>query len=157
MMFKMKLGQTDSNKTKTRRVQEDQSKETVTKERFWQMWPDGIVVLPPEGNKGGVFCILDYKRISDVCERYLIRVKSTVEDQYVSLRSVISDVIQRHDWRVEQISFVTDSHSVNKQDLMKNLKFFQVPEVSIQSMYSKVEMRVFDVYANILKYMYRTR
>jgi hypothetical protein len=54
---------------------------------------------------------------------------------------------------VEQISFVTVSHTVNKQDLRKKLKFFQVPEASIQSIYSKLTMKVFDVYANILKYM----
>jgi hypothetical protein len=44
---------------------------------------------------------------------------------------------------------------VNNQDLSKNLKFFKVPEGSIQSIYSKLVMTVFDVYVNILKYMYR--
>jgi hypothetical protein len=60
---------------------------------------------------------------------------------------------------VEQISFVTGSRSVNKQDLEKNLKFFQVPEAIIQSVYSKLTMRVFDVYVNIhiLKCMCSTR
>jgi hypothetical protein len=46
---------------------------------------------------------------------------------------------------------------VNKQDLSKNLKFFNVPETSIHSVYSKLEMRIFEVYANILKCMYSTR
>ena len=46
---------------------------------------------------------------------------------------------------------------MNNQDLSKNLKFFNVSEASIQSIYSKLSMRVFDVYANILKYMYSTR
>jgi hypothetical protein len=46
---------------------------------------------------------------------------------------------------------------VNKQDLSKNLKFFNVPEANIQSIYSKLAMRVFDVYTNILKCMYSTR
>ena len=46
---------------------------------------------------------------------------------------------------------------MNKQDLSKNLKFFNVTEVSIQSIYSKLALRVFDVYANILKCMYITR
>jgi hypothetical protein len=58
---------------------------------------------------------------------------------------------------VELISFATGSRSVNKQDLWKNLKNFQVAEASIQSIYSKLAMRVFDVYANILKCMYSTR
>jgi hypothetical protein len=55
------------------------------------------------------------------------RGKRTAEDQYVSLRSVISEVIQCQDWKVEQISFITGARSVNKQDLSKNLKFFNVP------------------------------
>ena len=104
-----------------RRIQGDQSKEVVAKERFWRLRPDGIAVLPPVGNKAGVFCILEHKRMSDVCDQYLTRAKRTAEDQYVSLHSVISVVIQREGWRVEQISFITGARSVNKQDL-KNLK-----------------------------------
>ena len=46
---------------------------------------------------------------------------------------------------------------MNKKDFSKNMKFFNVPEDSIQSVYSKLTMRVFDVYANILKCMYSTR
>ena len=46
---------------------------------------------------------------------------------------------------------------MNEQDLRKNLKFFQVPEASIESIYSKLTMRVFDVYVNILKCLYSTR
>ncbi len=76
--------------------------------------PDGIVVLLPVGNKAGVFCILEHKSMSDVCDRYLTRVKLTDENQYTSLRRVISDVIQCQDWKVEQIRFITGAHSVNK-------------------------------------------
>jgi hypothetical protein len=61
--------------------------------------------------------------MSDVCDRYLIRAKSTAENQYAFLRSAIGDAIQRQGWKVEQITFVTGSRSVNKQDLRKNLKF----------------------------------
>jgi hypothetical protein len=43
------------------------------------------------------------------------------------------------------------------QDLRKNLNFFKVQEASIQVIYSKLTMRVLDVYANILKCMYSTR
>jgi len=117
-----------------------------------------LQVLPPVGNKTDVFCILEHKRMSDVCDRHLTRVKHTAEDQYVSLRSVISTVIQCQGWKVEQIIFITGARSVNKEDLRKNLKFFNVSEVShIQSIYSKLPMRVFDVYANILKCLYSTR
>ena len=118
---------------------------------------DGIAVLPPVGNRAGVFCILEHKRMSDVCDQYLTRAKHTEEDQYVSLHSAISVAIQCEGWRVEQISFITGARSVNKQDLSKNLKFFNVTEASIQSIYSKLAIRVFDVYANILKCMYITR
>ncbi len=116
-----------------RRIKEGIPKETVVKESFWWMWPDGITVLPPVGNTGGIFCILEHKRMSDVCERYLNRVKNTAENQYASLRSAISTVIYRQDWKVEQVSFITGARSVDKQDLSKNLKFFKVPEASINS------------------------
>jgi hypothetical protein len=102
------------------------------------MRPDGIAVLPPVGNTTGTFCILEHKRMSDVCERYLVRAKSTAENQYVSLRSSICTVIQRQGWKVEQISFTTGARSVDKQDLSKNLKFFRVPEASIDSIYSEI-------------------
>jgi hypothetical protein len=95
--------------------------------------------------------------MSDVCERYLVRSKSTTENQYASLRSAISTVIQRQDWKVEQISFITGTRSVDKRDFSKNMRFFRVPEASIKSIYSKLLMRVFDVYVNILKCMYSTR
>jgi hypothetical protein len=109
------------------------------------------------GNKTGDFCILEHKRISDVCDQYITRTKHTTEDQYVSLHSSISTEIHRQVWKVEQISFITGTRSVNKQDLSKNMKFFNVSEGNIQSIYSKLAMRVFDVYKNILKCMYITR
>ena len=46
---------------------------------------------------------------------------------------------------------------MNKKDFSKNMKFFNVPEAGIQSGYSNLTMRVFDVYANILTCMYITR
>ena len=70
-----------------KRIKEGIPRETVMKESFWRMRPDGIAVLPPVGNKAGTFCILEHKRMSDVCEQYLVRAKSTVENQYTSLRS----------------------------------------------------------------------
>lgn len=91
------------------------------------MKPNGIAVLPPVVNKTDVFCILEYKRMSDVTDQYLLRVKSTVENQYGSLRSSLSDTIIVHHqgWKVErvveQISFVTGLRSVNEQDLKKTL------------------------------------
>ncbi len=49
---------------------------------------------------------------------------------HLALRSAMSVAIQRQAWKVEQISFITGARSVNKQDLSKNLKFFNVPEAS---------------------------
>jgi hypothetical protein len=48
---------------------------------------------------------------------------------------------------------------VDKRDFSKVFteKFFIVPEASINSIYSKLAMRAFDVHANILKCMYSTR
>jgi hypothetical protein len=129
----------------SKRIQEDQSRETMTKDTFCRMRPDGIAVLPPVGNKAGIFCILEYNRMSDVTDQYLLRFKSTSENQYESLRSALSEAIHRQGWKVEQISFTTGSRSVNEQDLRNNLKFFRVPEGSIQFVYSKVTRRVFDV------------
>jgi hypothetical protein len=113
----------------------------MTKDRFWWMKPDGITVLPPVGNKTGVFCILEYKRMSDVTDQYLLRVKAPTENKYTSLQNVLSNVIDCQDWKVEQVSFVTGSHSVNEQDLRKNLNFFRVLEDIIQSVYSKLTMQ----------------
>ena len=78
-----------------RRIKEGILRETIMKESFWRMRPDGISVLPPAGNKTGTFCILEHKRMSDFCEHYLIREKKTADNQYASLRSAISTVIQR--------------------------------------------------------------
>jgi hypothetical protein len=112
---------------------------------------------PTRGNKSGVFCILEHNRMSDVCDQYITRGKHTVEDQNVSLHSVITTEIQCQRWKVDQINFIMGARSVNKQDFSKNMKFFNVTEVIIQSIYSKLVMRVFDAYVNILKCMYSTR
>jgi hypothetical protein len=102
-----------------RRIKEGIPKETVVKESFWWMRPDEIAVLPPVGDTAGTFCILEHKRMSDVCERYLVRANSTADNQYASLRSAISTVIQSQGWKVERISFITGARSVDKQDLSK--------------------------------------
>ena len=139
------------------RIKEGISRETVMKESFWRLRPDGIAVLPPAGNKEGIFCILEHKRVSDCCEHYMVRAKNTPENQYASLRSAIGTVIQRQAWKVDQVSFITGARSVDKRDFSKNMKFFGVPEASISSIYSKLAMKTFDVYANILKCMFSTR
>ena len=63
------------------KIKEGIPRETIMKESFWRMRPDGIAVLPPAGNKTGTFCILEHKRMSDCYEHYLVRVKNTTENQ----------------------------------------------------------------------------
>ena len=58
---------------------------------------------------------------------------------------------------MDQVSIITGARSVDKQDFRANMKLFGVPEDSIGSIYSKLTMRTFDVYANVLKCMYSTR
>ena len=119
-----------------RKIDEGVPRETVMKESFWRMRPDGIAILPPTGNKAGTLCILEHKRMSDCCEHYLVRAKKTAENQYASLRSAISTVIQRQGWKVDQVSFITGARSVDKRDFSKNMSFFRVPEASIKNISS---------------------
>ena len=95
--------------------------------------------------------------MSDVADQCLLRARFRAENQYESLRRALGIVLQREGWKVEQISFIAGAHSLNEQDLRKDLKLFQVPEASIESIGSKLAMRIFDEYANILKCMYSTR
>jgi hypothetical protein len=87
---------------------------------------------------------------------------STEEDLLKSRREiedypVVNTVSQHQGWKVEQISFITGSRSLNEQDLRKNLKFLQVPEENIEDIGSKLAMRIFDEYANILRCLNNTR
>ena len=95
--------------------------------------------------------------MSDVTVQYLIRARSRAENQYASLRRALGSTLQHQGWQVEQISFIAGSRSLNEQDLRKNLKFFQVPEPIIETIGSKLTMKIFDEYANILRCMYNTR
>ena len=58
---------------------------------------------------------------------------------------------------VKQISFIAGARSLNEQDLRNNLKFFKVPEASFDSIRTKLVMRIFDEYSNILRCMYSIR
>ena len=140
-----------------KQIKEGQSRETIAKIRFWRLRLDGIAFRPPTETKAGIFCILEFKRMSDVTDQYLIRTRSWADNQYESLRRALGVTLQRQGWQVEQISFIAGSRSLDEQNLRQNLKFFQVPETSIESIGSKLAMRIFDEYANILKCMYSTR
>ena len=92
--------------------------------------------------------------MSDVTDQYLQKTQQKAEDQYDSLRSALSETIQHQGSMVDQISFIKGTHSLNEQDLRNNLKFFQVPEASMESIRTKLVMRIFDEYSNVLRCMY---
>jgi hypothetical protein len=46
---------------------------------------------------------------------------------------------------------------LNEQDLQRNLRFFKVPQASIESIRSKLAFKLFDEFTNILKGMYSMR
>ena len=95
--------------------------------------------------------------MSDVTDQYLTRARSRAENQYASLKRALGATLQHQGCQVEQIIFIAGSRSLNEQDLRKNLKFFRVPEVSIETIGSKLGTKIFDEYVNILRYMYNTR
>ena len=45
--------------------------------------------------KAGVFCILEFKRMSDVTDQYLLRARFRAENQYESLRRALGITLQR--------------------------------------------------------------
>ncbi len=95
--------------------------------------------------------------MSDVTNRYVVRAKCVAEEQYGAFRSALSKTMQHPGWIVEQISFITGARSLNKEELKRNLEFFKVPNASIEPITSKLAMKIFDEYANILKGMYSIR
>ena len=65
--------------------------------------------------------------------------------------------MQRPGWIVEQISFIAGARSLNDEEFKRNLEFFKVPNASIETIRWKLDMKIFDEYANILKGMYKVR
>ena len=71
------------------------SHEQITQNRLWNKRPDGIAFKVPTTTKVGVICLLEFKRMSDVTNRYIVRAKRESEEQYESLRSVLGKPMQR--------------------------------------------------------------
>ena len=65
--------------------------------------------------------------------------------------------MQHQGWKVEQVSFITGSRSLNEEEIKKNLAYFEVPSASVEPIRVKLVMTIFDEYANILKGMYSIR
>jgi hypothetical protein len=153
----------DNEMERTLKREVQASRETIARERFWQMRPDGslsdsypvssarislsLAFRPPTESKAGVFCILEFKRMSDVTDQYLLRSRLRAKNQYESLPKALSNTIQGQGWMVEQVSFMTGARYPNEEDLRKNIKFLQVPEASIEPIRSKLAMRIFDEYS----------
>ena len=85
----------------------------ITPDRLWNKRPDDITFKMPTKTKSGVIWLMEFRRMSDITNRYVIRTKCVVEGQYTSFRS----------------------------DLKKNLEFFKVPNASMESIRSKLVMK----------------
>ena len=55
---------------------------------------------------------------------------------------------------VEQDISIAGARSLNEEELKKKLEFFKVPNAHMESIRSKLAMKICDEYANILKGMY---
>ncbi len=60
---------------------------------------------------------LGFERISDVTDQYVARTKRDAEQQYVSIRSALSNTLCRQEWLVQQENCITGARSLNEQDL----------------------------------------
>jgi hypothetical protein len=74
--------------------------------------------------------------------------------------------LQNKIWRIRYLGVqknVSEQYGVpvkrapEDQDLLKNLEFFKVPQADIETIRSKLTMKIFDEYTNILKVMYSMR
>ena len=75
--------------------------------------------------------------MSDVTENYLFWAKDKAEEQYAS-PAVPERTIGLQGWEVQQVSFIGGARSLNEQDLKNNLRFFKVPQATIESIRSKL-------------------
>jgi hypothetical protein len=73
--------------------------------------------------------------------------------QYASTKSALEKTLGFHGWTVSQKSFIAGARSLNEKDWHDNLAYFKVPQAGIDSMRSKLDLKIFDEYANILKGM----
>ncbi len=89
--------------------------------------------------------------MSDVTRKYIVGTKLVAEVQYASLRSALTMTMQRQGWKVDQVSFIVGARSLNEEEFKKNLTFFEVPPTSIETIRAKLDLKIFDEYANMLK------
>jgi len=111
----------------------------------------------PTKEKAGELVILELKRMSCVTDQYVKRARNVAEAQYASMKSALERTLNPQGWLVSQRSFIAGARSLNEKDLHDNLSYFKVPPTGIESIRSKLALKIFDEYANILKGMYSTR
>jgi hypothetical protein len=73
------------------------------------------------------------------------------------MKSALQRTLGPHGWIVSKRSFIVGGRSSNEKDLHDSLSYFKVPQTGIDSIRSKLVLKIFDEYANILKGMYSTR
>ena len=56
--------------------------EQIAQDRLWSKRPDGIVLKMTTKTKVGVICLMEFKRMSDVTNQYVVRAKYVSEEQY---------------------------------------------------------------------------
>jgi hypothetical protein len=59
----------------------------------------------PTKTKSGVFCILEFKKMSDVADQYIGGARQAAEDQYASyasLRTALSNTLRHQGWVFKQ-------------------------------------------------------
>ena len=131
--------------------------EKIVLDRLWNKRPDGFAIKMPTDTKAGELVILEFKRMSCLTDQYVKRAKRVAEAQYASIKSALEKTLSFHGWTVSQKSFIVGARSLNEKDLHDNLAYFKVPQAGIESIRSKLALKIFDEYANILKGMYSTR
>jgi hypothetical protein len=104
--------------------------------------------------KPGELVILEFKHMSCVPDQYVRRSRNVAETQYASIKSTLVQTLDRQGWTVNQKNFITGARSLNEKDLHDNLSYFKVPEEDIDSIRSKLVLKIFDEDAKNLKDMY---
>ena len=60
--------------------------EQIAHNRLWNKRPDGIAFKMPTTTKTGVTCLLEFTRMSDVTNQYIVRAKRDTDSTHLSDR-----------------------------------------------------------------------
>ena len=132
-------------------------KEKIVLDRIWNKRPDGFAIKMHTKTKAGELVILEFKRMSCVTDQYVRRARNVAEAQHASIKSALEQTLGPQGWIVSQRSFIAGARSLNEKNQHDDLAYFKIPPAGIESIRSKLALKIFDEYANILKGMYSTR